>query len=177
MQPEDLKLAVQKIKVWQRGVQRAPHKPLLLLYALGRVSRGEPRKMKYELVKNDLKSLLTEFGPPRVAHSSSYPFIRLSNDRLSESNMPIWEIHGIEALKTNKDWTERELVDNQTEGGFTEKAYNLLKEDHKLVRELATIILNNNFPTTLHDDILVQVGLDLKTTGKKPAAQIFGTGF
>ena len=115
MQAESLKQVINNLRIWQRGDQRAPHKPLLLLYALGRVSRGEPRKMKYELVKYDLKNLLTEFSPPRVVHSSSYPFIRLSNDRAPELDMPVWEIFGNETLKTNKDWTERELVDNQTQ--------------------------------------------------------------
>jgi putative restriction endonuclease len=30
-----------QLNVWSRGDQRAPHKPLLVLYALGRWSRGE----------------------------------------------------------------------------------------------------------------------------------------
>jgi len=54
MQAESLKQAINNLRIWQRGDQRAPHKPLLLLYALGQVSRGEPRQMKYELVKDDL---------------------------------------------------------------------------------------------------------------------------
>jgi putative restriction endonuclease len=29
------------LNVWSRGDQRAPHKPLLVLYALGRWSRGD----------------------------------------------------------------------------------------------------------------------------------------
>src|SRR5262245_53672563 len=29
-----------RLNVWSRGGQRAPHKPLLVLYALGRLSRG-----------------------------------------------------------------------------------------------------------------------------------------
>jgi len=39
MQPEELKQAIQKIKMWQRSGERAPHKPLLLLYALRRLTR------------------------------------------------------------------------------------------------------------------------------------------
>jgi len=45
MQPDELREAVANIKMWQRGDQRAPHKPLLLLYALGRLSQGESRLM------------------------------------------------------------------------------------------------------------------------------------
>ncbi len=34
LQPEDLKQAINQIKDWQRGSERAPQKPLLSLYAL-----------------------------------------------------------------------------------------------------------------------------------------------
>ena len=160
MQPEELKQAVQKIKVWQRGGQRAPDKPLLLLYALGRLSRGDPREMAYEEVKDDLKQLIMEFGPYRQTYSASYPFVRLTNDG-------IWQIKGIEALHTKKNWSDRELIENQTTGGFTEEVYQVLKSNQALVSELAEEILKNSFPGTLHEDILAQVGLDLKPAGLK----------
>ncbi len=72
MQPEELKQAIQKIKMWQRGGERAPHKPLLLLYALGRLTRGEPRQMSYADVKDDLTDLLNEFGPARHKQEPGY---------------------------------------------------------------------------------------------------------
>ncbi len=159
MHPEELKKTISKLKVWKRGDQRAPHKPLLLLYTLGRLTRGESRLMAYAEVKEDLKKLLMEFGPYRQTHSPSYPFIRLTNDG-------IWELKGIEKLNTTKDWSDRELLDNQTTGGFTENVYALLQSDQSLVREMAEIILEYNFPSTLHEDILIQVGLELKPTGK-----------
>ena len=84
MQPEELKQAIQKIKMWQRSGERAPHKPLLLLYALGRLARGEPRQMNYKEVKDDLKSLLEEFGPPRANHSPSYSHICPNSNRLPQ---------------------------------------------------------------------------------------------
>jgi putative restriction endonuclease len=164
MQPEELKQAIQKIKMWQRGGERAPHKPLLLLYALGRLTRGEPRQMNYKEVKDDLKSLLDEFGPPRANQSPSYPFTRLCNDRLPQSETAIWKIEGRENLNTKKDWSDRELIDNETTGGFTEPVYSLLQGNQGLVNEIATTILRKNFPDTLHEDILLQVGLDLEYT-------------
>ena len=164
MQPEELKKAIQTIKMWQRGGERAPHKPLLLLYALGRLTRNEPRQMNYKEVKDDLKSLLEEFGPPRANHSPSYPFIRLCNDHLPQPETAIWQIEGRENLNTKKDWSDRELVENETTGGFTEPVYSLLQEKQGLVNEIATAILRKNFPDTLHEDILLQVGLDLEPT-------------
>lgn len=163
MHPDDLREAVANIKMWQRGDQRAPHKPLLLLYALGRLTRGEPRKMSYETVKDDLKTLLHEFGPYRQTQSPSYPFVRLTNDG-------IWEISGLKTLLTNKDYSDRELQDNQTEGGFIEPVFNLFQSNPALVRETATAVLQKNFPDTIHQDILNQVGLDLEIFDLKTQA-------
>ncbi len=157
MQKEDLIKAIRKLKIWQKGDQRAPHKPLLILYALGRLSRDEPQIMAYSDVWQDLKNLLIEFGPYRQNYSPGYPFVRLTNDG-------IWDIGGLDALNPKKNWSDRELIENQTIGGFTSEVFNLLKTDGQLVRDVAEEILNRNFPNTLHQDILDQVGLNLELT-------------
>jgi len=41
--------------------QTHPHKPLLILYALGRLSRGEGRLIPYQKVDSDLRRLPIEF--------------------------------------------------------------------------------------------------------------------
>jgi putative restriction endonuclease len=166
MQGQELKQKIDSIRMWQRGGERAPHKPLLILYALSRLAKGAPRLVAYEEVVDDLKKLLKEFGPYRQTYSPSYPFVRLVNDG-------IWKIEGQEPLKTNKDWTDRELISNQTAGGFTEKAYNILKDNKALIVEIASKLLNLNFPDTLHEDILTQVGLDLDLADKRQRSPDF----
>lgn len=146
------------IRTWQKGDLRAPHKPLLLLYTLGRISRGEPRLAPYAEIKEDLHKLLVEFGPYRKTNYPNYPFVKLCNDG------DFWELQGRRTLDTTKDWSERELTDNHTFGGFSEEAYALLKNDRKLLRELARLILDQYFDDTLQQDILLQVGLDLEET-------------
>jgi len=158
VEEEQLKEAVRNIRTWKKNGERAPHKPLLILYALGRVAREEPREMLYEDVKEHLRKLLVDFGPYRQTHSPSYPFVRLCNDG-------IWEIKGIESLNTKKDWTDRELIENLTRGSFTEEVHGLLAGKQELLSEVAQIVLKDNFPGTLHEDILAQVGLDLELTG------------
>ena len=47
MTPDEIRDRFNSITVWKRGGERAPHKPLLALYAIGRVLRGEPRLAAY----------------------------------------------------------------------------------------------------------------------------------
>jgi hypothetical protein len=54
-----------RLAVWSRGKQRAPHKPLLVLYALGRWVRGDQGGIPFTGVARDLTALLRDFGPPR----------------------------------------------------------------------------------------------------------------
>ena len=38
-----LQHAIENITIWRKGEQRAPHKPLLLLYVLSQYQRGHAR--------------------------------------------------------------------------------------------------------------------------------------
>ena len=66
--------AFENIRRAQRAGVYAPHKPLLILLALARVQRGEPRLVEFEAIDGLLKQLLTEFGPNGAAKSRHYPF-------------------------------------------------------------------------------------------------------
>lgn len=159
MNAEELRKLFSNINTWKRNGERAPHKPLLILYALGRLDRKEPRLVSYAQVKENLKHLLAEFGPPRPNHVARYPFLRLANDG-------IWQVAGKKNIDTKRDWSDHTLLENETQGGFTEEVYARLSKDRKLIREVASILLGQNFPETMHEDILHEVGLDLETTGK-----------
>ncbi len=156
MHPDDLREAVANIKMWQRGDQRAPHKPLLLLYALGRLTRGEPRLMSYEEVKTELKELFVEFAPGLKKHEPAYPFIRLANDN-------IWELKGLGDIDTKRNWTDKELIDNKTFGGFSFDVHNLLKSDDALSLEIAFIIARENFTGVFQNKLIERLGI-IQTT-------------
>jgi len=159
MTPEELKRIFSTLNTWKRGGERAPHKPLLLLYALARLERKEPRFITYAEVKEKLKPLLVEFGPHRKSYRPSYPFVRLHNDG-------IWELKGNMTLDTRDDWSDKELIENKISGGFTEEVYTLLLKDRELICELANVLLEHNFPETIHEDILNTIGLDVEITAK-----------
>ena len=58
-----------RIRVWQRGGQRAVHKPLLVLLALGRLWRGEPPAAQFTEIESDLQKLLEQFAPAGASPS------------------------------------------------------------------------------------------------------------
>src|SRR4051794_32502351 len=71
--------------IWKQGDQRAPHKPLLVLYALGMWQAGQ-KHVSFREVEPDLTSLLREFGPPRKSDHPEQPFWRLQRDG-------VWTVH------------------------------------------------------------------------------------
>src|SRR3954453_17042071 len=104
-----------KLNVWSRGDQRAPHKPLLVLYTLGRWSRGETGDILFRDVEKDLTALLKEFGPSRQSYHPEYPFWRLQNDG-------VWTVHSPSPLKLrqgNSDPRKSDLLANHVRAGFS----------------------------------------------------------
>ena len=52
-----IKEKFKRLTIWKRGGKRAPHKPLLVLYALGRLFRNQSRLELYENIDIELKKL------------------------------------------------------------------------------------------------------------------------
>lgn len=155
MTRDALREAFAAITIWKRGTQRAPHKPLLLLLALGQWSRDRTRRLPFEEVAPKLTQLLEEFGPPRKAHHPEYPFWRLQNDGL-------WTLQGdqhVERRQSNTDAKKSELLKHDVSGGLRAEIYEVLEAHPELVQELAHSLLDAHFPESLHADILEAVGL------------------
>jgi putative restriction endonuclease len=68
-----------ELNTWRQGNQRAPHKPLLVLYALGWWQQGK-LEVTYAEAEPDVTTLLREFGPPRKSDHPEQPFWRLQRD-------------------------------------------------------------------------------------------------
>ena len=68
------------LNVWRRGDERAPHKPLLVLYALGQVQAGADRLIPFDRIEEPLTRLLEDFGPPRRSAHPELPFYHLQTD-------------------------------------------------------------------------------------------------
>jgi putative restriction endonuclease len=146
------------INVWKQGDQRAPHKPLLALYALGRWQQGKA-EVTFAEAEPDLTALLREFGPPRKSDHPEQPFWRLQRDGVwtvtAPANLPMKagdDIPRVSALRSH-----------DVRAGFSADVRSALTADPSLVARIAVQILERHFPESLHQDILNAVGLTLET--------------
>ena len=145
------------IVVWSKGAQRAPHKPLLILYTLGSLLNGKD-KVVFNDIEKPLTELLKEYGPRRKSYHPEYPFWRLQNDG-------VWMLdnaHKCEIRKGNTDAKITELRKNEVRGYFRPDIQNILKSDKVLFAELVKMVLDNHFPETLHAEIQEACGIYLE---------------
>ena len=145
------------LNVWRRGDERAPHKPLLVLYALGRIQAGADRLIPFDQIEGPLTRLLEEFGPPRQSAHPELPFYHLQTDG-------VWQIEDripLTRRKGSKNPLRTELRKWSIRGGFTGEIFEQLKVRPEAVRELAREMLSAHFPASLHGSIAGATGLDL----------------
>ncbi len=148
---------VEGLRVYRQGGVRAPNKPLLLLLALGRASRGDKRLILFAEVEDELASLLRAYGPPRRVLHPEYAFWWLQSDKL-------WEVPNSYLLglkESGLSHSRLELREKQICGGFPEPIYNQLSRNPSFLSRVAKLILDSNFPSSIHEDILSSVGISL----------------
>jgi putative restriction endonuclease len=151
------------LTLFKQGSQRAPNKPLLILFALSELERCN-RWLEYNYIDEHVTHLLEEFGRPVENHRVHYPFWRLQNDG-------VWTVleAGKIRLTESGDPYVGDLKKHEVTAGFSEDVFSVLREDASLRHQIAHAILVEHFPYTMHQDILDAVGLDLTyRTAKRP---------
>lgn len=157
MKKEDLLHRISTMNVWKQFAQRAPHKPLLILYALGRLINEKRRMLDYEEVERDLTGLLQRFGPPRKKQYADQPFKRLPGDGL-------WEIaHPPELTGDRKNFSSFQMRKFKVQGGFPSEIHDFFLANPDIVETVVQLLLRD-FPKSFHPEIRRSVGLDWTTT-------------
>ncbi|MFF3484765.1 phosphorothioated DNA-binding restriction endonuclease [Streptomyces sp. NPDC002701] len=152
-----------ELRQWSRSGARAPHKPLLFLYALGRFQRDADGELRYSAVEADLGRLLDEYGPSHRT-SPAYPFHHLVSDG-------VWEVRTDRGLGSPGSGV-RELRATGAAGRLAPELRAALRREPSLLGRLARLLLDLHFPPSLHGDLCEAVGLELEPaeTGQVPAA-------
>lgn len=156
----DLLQTFASIRMAPVGGSRAVHKPLLILFWLGRLQRNEPRTATFADVEGAFKQLLTEFGTASAPATRKLPFWHLCND----ANGNIWQLESAGGIAIATQGPAPGFTWFRAEGvraGFTPGVDALLRSNQSLCDSLARQLLQQHFPETLHADIATQVGLDL----------------
>lgn len=149
--------------VWNKGGQRAPHKPLLCLLAISKMLNGYERLLPYRSIEKTLSDLLISFGPPRKVCHPEYPFWFLKNDK------EIWEIRSASPIlaQAGSQPTRAALLRSDAEGGFQADVFHALKHDEGLRTQIISDLLASHFPETIHEDILQSLNLRMGTEAVK----------
>ncbi|CAL9478105.1 hypothetical protein SUDANB120_02991 [Streptomyces sp. enrichment culture] len=154
------------LRQWTRDGARAPHKPLLLLYALGRFQEDAGGELVYSAVEEDLKRLLAEYGPPHRT-TPAYPFHHLAGDG-------VWEVR-TDRGPGSPGTGVRELRASRAAGRLAPELRTALRREPSLLGRLARVLLDRHFPPSLHGELCEAIGLELELepeeTGRAPSAR------
>ena len=137
---EELAERLLHLRQHQEDGRRSPHKPLLVLMALGKLA---------ETGSSRLADLLAEFGPPRRSEPKpEYPFTRLRSDMVRKLSRNV-SMDSVGPLR-----------DQPISGMFAIRLEEHLRANQGEILTKARIIAEQQFPTSIASDVLVAVGLD-----------------
>lgn len=127
--------------------QRAPHKPLLLLYLLGRLESTGSSSVSYREAEPQVSDLISEFGPPAASrHRTAMPFFHLDRSLWRLSPQAARAKHG-------------HLLSVGAQGSLEPEIEALLRANPALQGTVAQRLLESNFPESYFDSICSAVGL------------------
>ena len=150
--------AIDNLNVWKRGDERAPHKPLLILYALARQILDPDVEFEFSVIEKDIENLLNEFGKPQKkgGRQKPYePFWRLQKDG-------IWEVRSDREIAPDVSGSVSpvDLRDCNATGFFTAEVAQQIKENPHVALQAAQELLNEHFTEPLRPSVLQRVGFD-----------------
>ncbi|MFF5980935.1 HNH endonuclease [Streptomyces olindensis] len=147
---------VTHLKVNRSAGQPALYKPIVLLWAMGRALRGEPRLLPWSETEEAVKALLARHGRKGQRLRPDYPIASLHHEdvwELRDFTGPVTTAHGDSGVK-------RWFSENQPRGGLVEPLHELFR--HSAVTRLAVLddLLDTFFEDLDPAPLLADVGLD-----------------
>jgi len=133
---------------------RKRHRPLTLLWAIGRAARGKPRLRRWESTHRELGRLIEEFG--------------LEDDRPIPESSVLWlHHHGLWDLPGHTDvpaagdrHAQQWMKEHQPDSGLLPWAYELVTDREDVRAQIVVRLLGAYFHGVDHNRLLARVGLD-----------------
>ena len=141
---------VSALKQYQHNGKRVPHKPLLVLMALGRLAETGSSELPWSEAEERLGDLIAEFGPATRTgrrQSAAYPFTRLRTD-------------GVWTLSRDVPMDNVGPLDTAPITGRLESSLEKALSRPGQIEEAARLLVDAQFPRTVAPDVLIAVGLD-----------------
>nr|WP_285752419.1 HNH endonuclease [Lentzea sp. NBRC 105346] len=149
-QQNEVLARLSSLRQHQQGGTRSPHKPLLVLLALGQLSATGTSEISWATAATKLADLIRDYGPPSAtqpAQSAAYPFTRLRSDG-------IWTLNADVPMDRVQPLAANAVV------GRLEPLLEQALRDAGLAAAAARQLVESEFPPTIAPDVLMAVGLD-----------------
>jgi putative restriction endonuclease len=146
--PVERLLALQQ---YRHNGARVPHKPLLVLMALQKLSVSGSSELAWSEAEIRLADLIAEFGPSTQTsrpQSAAYPFTRLRRDG-------VWTLS--EDVPDDK---VTPLRDDDVHGRLNPAIEQVLRDDPRRLESAVRYLVDAQFPGTIAPDVLLAVGFD-----------------
>ena len=161
---------IRALRTYRQGERRAPHKPLLLLFAISRLQRGV-RKISFSDVEQALSPLLNAYAPPvKGRHQPALPYWHLTTDGL-------WTVDDANQLDRQATGFPTMAALRNTTAGFTKEVADQLANNAALMRAVVRQLLDEHFAPSTHDDILNALGLETEAVGLENAELVAEASF
>lgn len=138
------------LRQYQHQGKRVPHKPLLVLLALGQLEATGSSAVTWGLAQTRLAELIREFGPQTktgTKQSAAYPFTRLRRDGVWALDADVPD-DGVGDLDRAQPTGRLDAALEDQLGNATTRA------------AVARALVEAHFPDTVAPDVLIAAGLD-----------------
>ncbi|WP_347106115.1 phosphorothioated DNA-binding restriction endonuclease [Streptomyces sp. CB03238] len=159
MTRDELMSTLSALRRAQTGGRRAPHKPLLVLWLLGRFAASGSTAVTYEEAEEPVSRLINDFGPAvtsrtRARERAAMPFVHLERE--------LWDLRDMDGSRIGPDAPERGswLRARGAHGRLRPEAETLLTDPVTLA-DAARLLLEQHFTAVLEAPICDAAGLDL----------------
>ena len=158
---------VQSIRRFTKGNKRAPYKPLLLLWLIGKLAERpyhpeQSTRFLFGDVEDELIELMEKHRMGNTRVRVQYPFAYLASDKdlwIAEDSSHNNVVNLDEVNKQSAKY----LRDNRVSGGPT-RAFEEALQNEEVRSRVVNALLHMEFPDTRHEEMLADVNLRERVT-------------